>query len=126
MEAAGATPSAAGVGGDLNGAQFLQLLVAQMKNQDPLQPQDNSQFIAELAQFTTLQTEQANGQIQGHLLNETSSLRAESLVGHTVTYTADGKQETGTVAGQSIAGSTIELLLDSGATVDLESVDSSN
>lgn len=34
---------------------FLQLLVAQMQNQDPLQPQDNSQMIAQLAQFTTIE-----------------------------------------------------------------------
>lgn len=34
---------------------FLQLLVAQMQNQDPLQPQDNSKMVAELAQFTTIE-----------------------------------------------------------------------
>ena len=34
---------------------FLQLLVAQMKYQDPLEPQDNSSFVAELAQFSALE-----------------------------------------------------------------------
>lgn len=34
---------------------FLQLLVAQLKNQDPQQPTDGTQFVTELAQFTTLQ-----------------------------------------------------------------------
>ena len=34
---------------------FLQLLVAQLKNQDPLDPQDNSSYIAELAQFSSLE-----------------------------------------------------------------------
>jgi flagellar basal-body rod modification protein FlgD len=34
---------------------FLQLLVAQLKNQDPEQPTDGTQFVTELAQFTTLQ-----------------------------------------------------------------------
>lgn len=34
---------------------FLQLLVAQLKNQDPSQPTDGTQFVTELAQFTTLQ-----------------------------------------------------------------------
>jgi flagellar basal-body rod modification protein FlgD len=34
---------------------FLQLMVTQMKYQDPLQPQDNSQFLAQLAQFTALE-----------------------------------------------------------------------
>jgi flagellar basal-body rod modification protein FlgD len=34
---------------------FLQLLVAQLKNQDPSQPTDGTQFVTELAQFSTLQ-----------------------------------------------------------------------
>jgi flagellar basal-body rod modification protein FlgD len=33
---------------------FLKLLVAQLKNHDPLKPQDNSAFVAELAQFSSL------------------------------------------------------------------------
>lgn len=38
---------------------FLKLLVAQMKNQNPLEPQDNSQFVAELAQFSNLEATQS-------------------------------------------------------------------
>jgi flagellar basal-body rod modification protein FlgD len=34
---------------------FLQLLVAQLKNQDPLSPQDGTQFVAELAQFSSVE-----------------------------------------------------------------------
>jgi flagellar basal-body rod modification protein FlgD len=34
---------------------FLQLLVAQLQNQDPSQPTDGTAFVTELAQFTTLQ-----------------------------------------------------------------------
>ena len=33
---------------------FLKLLVAQLKNQDPLEPQDGTQFVAQLAQFSSL------------------------------------------------------------------------
>lgn len=41
--------------GALGKNAFLQLLVAQMKNQDPLQPKDNSQMVAQLAQFSSLE-----------------------------------------------------------------------
>jgi flagellar basal-body rod modification protein FlgD len=34
---------------------FLKLLVAQMKNQDPLAPQDSTQYVAQLAQFSSLE-----------------------------------------------------------------------
>lgn len=40
---------------DLGKEAFLQLLVTQLQNQDPLDPQDNSSYIAELAQFSSLE-----------------------------------------------------------------------
>lgn len=40
---------------DLGKDAFLQLLVTQLRNQDPLDPQDNSEYIAELAQFSSLE-----------------------------------------------------------------------
>lgn len=40
---------------DLGKEAFLQLLVTQLQNQDPLNPQDNSSYIAELAQFSALE-----------------------------------------------------------------------
>ncbi len=36
-------------------SQFLQLLVAQMQSQDPLNPMDGTQFVAQLAQFSSLE-----------------------------------------------------------------------
>lgn len=38
-----------------NEQTFLQLLVAQLQNQDPTQPQDGTQFVAQLAQFSSLE-----------------------------------------------------------------------
>jgi flagellar basal-body rod modification protein FlgD len=38
-----------------NKATFLQLLVAQIKNQNPLEPQDGVQFLSQLAQFSGLE-----------------------------------------------------------------------
>ena len=48
---------AAAFGGDksLGKEAFLKLLVAQLQNQDPLKPMENSQFVAELAQFSNLE-----------------------------------------------------------------------
>ena len=49
-----------------NESTFLQLFIAQLKNQDPMNPQDGTQFIAQLAQFSNLeQTIQMNTAIGG-------------------------------------------------------------
>src|SRR5262249_42737348 len=42
-------------GGEEEKTQFLQLLVAQLKGQNPLDPQDGTQFVTQLAQFSSLE-----------------------------------------------------------------------
>jgi flagellar basal-body rod modification protein FlgD len=51
------SPSAAALSGSKPPTQqmFLQLLVAQIKNQDPLNPTDSVQFVSQLAQFSQLE-----------------------------------------------------------------------
>jgi flagellar basal-body rod modification protein FlgD len=40
---------------EIGTTQFLQLLVAQLQNQDPMNPVDNQQFVAQLATFSSLE-----------------------------------------------------------------------
>jgi flagellar basal-body rod modification protein FlgD len=56
----GSTASAASTTVDKN--MFLQLLVAQLRNQDPLNPSDGTQFVAQLAQFQQLEQSMNTGQ----------------------------------------------------------------
>jgi flagellar basal-body rod modification protein FlgD len=66
---------------------FLKLLITQLKNQNPLSPQDNTAFVAQLAQFSSLQgiqnlnttmTSVASG------MQSSQALQASALVGRTV------------------------------------------
>jgi flagellar basal-body rod modification protein FlgD len=52
---------------------FLTLLVAQLKNQDPLAPQDSAQFVAQLAQFNSLEQLISINDRLGQLLSQTST-----------------------------------------------------
>lgn len=72
---------------DLGKNEFLNLLVAQLNNQNPLEPQGNGEFIAQLAQFSQVEgIEQLNTSMEALLSGYQSSqaLQASSLVGRKV------------------------------------------
>lgn len=77
---------------ELGKDQFLQLLVAQMNNQNPLDPQTNSEFVAQLAQFSTVEgLDNLNTSVDSILSSTQSSqaLQASSLVGRKVIVTTN-------------------------------------
>lgn len=91
--------------------QFLQLLIAQMKNQDPTSPMDPSQQIAQLASFSNVeQSVKINAKLDA-LLSTTALTQAESVIGRTVT-TADGEVSGKVMAMQVFADGAIVLLED--------------
>lgn len=72
--------------------EFLQLLVTQLNNQNPLEPQENGEFIAQLAQFSTVEgVEKLNSSVSTMLSGYQSSqaLQASSLVGRKVIVPTD-------------------------------------
>jgi flagellar basal-body rod modification protein FlgD len=89
---------------------FLKLLVAQMKYQDPSQPADSTQFLAQTAQFSMLEKLSDVATSQHDLLSAQLMLGASNLVGRTVTYTGtDGREATGVVTSASFTGSSPTL-----------------
>jgi flagellar basal-body rod modification protein FlgD len=81
---------------------FLKLLVTQLRYQDPLNPTDSSQFLAQSAQFTSLEKMQDVADRTGALLGAQMAFGASGLVGRSITYqVADGTTSSGTVSGVS-------------------------
>lgn len=83
---------------------YLNLLVTQLKNQNPLEPIENTEFTAQLAQMSQLeQLENLNGSFASVLAVQQQSLAAQqlgeasSLLGKQVTYAADGQTKSGVV-----------------------------
>ena len=69
---------------------FLKILTSQLNNQDPLKPVDNQEFVAQIAQFATLeQSRQLNAKIDS-LLSVQSSTQSIGLLGRTVDFTQSG------------------------------------
>ena len=72
-------------GGALGKTEFLRLLVQELTNQDPLKPADNTQFIAQLAQFSTLEQMQNMNDGFGKMQSSFQAAEARGLLGVPVT-----------------------------------------
>ncbi|ENN88246.1 flagellar basal-body rod modification protein [Rhizobium freirei PRF 81] len=89
------TAATAATSATLNYNNFLQLLIAQMKNQDPTSPMDASQQISQLASFSQVEQQiQTNSHLQTVLQNQWIS-QASDYIGKQI-MSADGKT-TGTI-----------------------------
>lgn len=78
---------------ELGKDDFLRLLTTQLSNQDPLKPVDNQEFIAQLAQFASVeQLNKVSTNLESLLVAQTSTnqLAAAGLVGKDVSYRSDG------------------------------------
>lgn len=94
---------------DLGKDAFLQLLVCQMQNQDPLNPSSDTEYVSQLAQFSQLE------QLQ-NLGTETEKSQAFSLVGkHVVFQIKDANGKTtypeGFVDSVNISGNKVKLFV---------------
>jgi len=77
---------------ELGKNEFLNLLVAQLNNQNPLEPQGNGEFIAQLAQFSQVEGIEKLNDSMGSLLTgyqSSQALQASSLVGRKVIIPSD-------------------------------------
>lgn len=111
---------------------FLQLLVTQMQNQNPLDPQDNSEFVAQLAQFSSLETMQnlsTSVDSISTMYQSSQALQASSLVGRSVTvdagstYVDTSKAMTGSVVLPSSSTDTTVKIYDSTGTNVVRTID---
>ena len=89
---------------------FLKLLVTQLQDQDPTQPTDSSQFMAQLAQFSSLEQMTNVSQTLDGIASGQSVSQGVELLGKYLTYTrADGSTGNGVASAISVAGGNVVL-----------------
>ncbi len=99
--------------------QFLTLLIAEIKNQDPTQPMDPTQSVTQLATISGVQQAMQTNATLASLLTTSSLSQAEQLIGKTIT-SADGLTS-GAVASVNVGASGSIATLTGGSTVSLSS-----
>jgi flagellar basal-body rod modification protein FlgD len=87
------TPRNAVVGQD----DFLKILLTQLRFQDPLKPMDNQEFVAQLAQFSSLEFTRQQSERIDALLTIQSASQSLTLMNRTVEVAAEGGSQVGTV-----------------------------
>jgi len=83
--------------GQLGKDDFLRLLIAQLQNQDPMNPMNDTEFVGQMAQFTALERMQALDEQMAILLQVEQLGQANGLIGKQVEAT--GGQDGGTIKG---------------------------
>ena len=102
---------------DYNG--FLQLLIAQLKNQDPTQPTDSTQFVSQLASFSAVEQQvQTNAKLDS-ILTSSKLGQADNIIGRTLT-SADGSVS-GLVSSVTLSDAGLTATLDDGRTLAVTS-----
>jgi flagellar basal-body rod modification protein FlgD len=73
----------------INQDQFLQMLMAELKNQNPMNPNssDPMQFVTELAQFTAVEQQTYTAESTQTIAASQNNANAIAMIGHTVNYT---------------------------------------
>ena len=107
----------------LSPTDFLNMMVTQLKNQDPLKPTSSSDLLAQMSQIGQLQSSTSLQSTLQNFGNQTSLTSAASMIGKSVIGTdANSKPQTGVVTSVQIAGGNVSLELDNGTTMPLANV----
>jgi flagellar basal-body rod modification protein FlgD len=116
---------AAAPGGALGKDAFLKLLTTQLKEQDPLSPTDDTQFLSQLAQFSSLEQMTNVASSMDNLAASMNLTQGAALAGRTITYQLDAESDpvTGVVGKVTVDHGSIKLDVD-GVSVPASAVQS--
>ncbi len=87
----------------VNIQDFLRILTSELTNQDPLKPMDNTEFVAQLAQFTSLQQTQITNEKLDSLLSIQAATQSVGLLGRNVEVNTPSGKVTATVTALDFA-----------------------
>ena len=107
---------------DLDKDAFFELLVTQLRHQDPMEPMDNREFISQMAQFSSLeQMQQMNSKMEQFLGGKNLAENA-SLIGKNVEINQNGEVITGEIEKIALEDSEIYAVLEDDTKVNIDEI----
>jgi len=100
---------------NISSTEFMQLLLAQLKNQDPTQPVDSTQFMNQLATLTQVEQSTTQTTALNNILSSMSLTQAEQVIGKVIT-SGDGALS-GTAVSARIASEGVYATLQDGSEI---------
>jgi flagellar basal-body rod modification protein FlgD len=102
---------------------FLKLMMDQLQNQDPLNPSDPTQYMSELASFSSLEQETQIAGATSSAATQQATTSALGLLGHTVSYQdSNGVTQSGTVSKVDFTSSGPSLTVGAASGIALGSI----
>lgn len=107
-------------GQNLGKDDFLKILITQLQHQDPTKPMEDKEFIAQMAQFSSLEQMTNMSTSFGKMATQMQSAQAISLLGKNVELVSNGRAVAGTV--EAVTGGDYPQLMVGGQMYDYASV----
>jgi flagellar basal-body rod modification protein FlgD len=117
-----AATSSSGTSANLQSLDFMKLLVAQMQNQNPMDPQSATDFTTQVAQLSQVQGITQLNQTIASMVTMQNLAQSTNLIGMKVTYTnGAGGTSNGVVGSVAVTNGKAQLIVN-GAQVDLSQI----
>lgn len=131
MDIAGASSAANATGldsnkfADLDTSKFVKILTEELKNQDPLNPQDTSALLEQINSLRNIESESALQESLKGLVEQNQVAAASNLIGKVVEGLDNGSRQTdGLVTSVRVTNDGVFLELDNGRTMPMNNVTS--
>jgi flagellar basal-body rod modification protein FlgD len=111
--------------GQMNVDDFIQMMVTQLQNQDPLEPADNNQLLSQMSQIGQLQSSQQLQTSLQSMVIQNNIASAGNMIGKEVSgFDEYGEEADGQVTAVRVEQGQIMLELDNGKRMNIENVTS--
>lgn len=101
---------------------FFELLITQLQNQDPLNPMEDRDFIAQMAEFSSLEKTEKIYTLLEDKLSSNQVIQNSNLIGKEITANVEGVQLEGVVDAVKSSDDKVLAVLDSGSEIDISNI----